>query len=74
MQHSDLVVPHMDTANQAFDLANALMAISGIAHIGVDHETHTVAVDYDSDYLSEDSLKEIMKGSGYPSTGDENSR
>lgn len=72
MERSSLVIPHLDTAGQALDLANALMSISGISHVDVDQVTQTVTVDYDRHYVSEGILKEFVKGAGYPSIRDEN--
>lgn len=71
MHQSSLVIPHLETASQALDLGNALMSISGIGHVKVDESTRTVTVDFDPAYLSEGSLKAIVKGAGYPSEGDE---
>jgi copper chaperone CopZ len=74
MQQSSLVIPHLDSTSQALDLGNSLMSISGISHVDVDTSTRTLTVDYDREYLSEESLKEFIKGAGYPSEGDESSR
>jgi copper chaperone CopZ len=73
MQQLSLVIPHLDTASQALDLSNTLMSISGISHVVVDRPTRTVTVDYEREYLSEGTLKEFVKGAGYPSEGDQNS-
>lgn len=71
MHHSRLVIPHLDTTRHALDLANVLMSISGISHVEVDATTGILTVDFDGAYLSEESLKELVKGAGYPSAGDE---
>jgi hypothetical protein len=74
MQQSNLVIPHLDTEEQVLDLSSSLMSISGISHVEIDRFTRTLTVDYDQDYLSEISLKEFVRGAGYPSEGDESTR
>jgi copper chaperone CopZ len=71
MQRVNLVIPQLHTASQALDLSNSLMSISGISHVQVDESSHTLTAEYDEEYLSEESLKEFVKGAGYPSAGDE---
>ena len=73
MHRSHLLIPNLDTAGQAQDLGNALMALSGISQIEVKASPGTLMVEYDQLYLSEESLKEFVKGAGYPSAGDEHS-
>jgi copper chaperone CopZ len=73
MQQSSLVIPHLETKGQAFDLTNSLLGVSGVGHVTVDESTQTLTVEYDPAYLSESSLKEFIKGAGYPSEGDDDS-
>lgn len=71
MQRSRLLIPDLDTASQAQDLGNALIALSGIGRIEVQASPGTLVVEYDRGFLSEESLKEFVRGAGYPSAGDE---
>lgn len=66
MHRSNLHVPGLETEAHALDLGNALMSISGIAHIEVNGSARTVAVDHDLAFLSERTLLVFLKGAGYP--------
>jgi copper chaperone CopZ len=70
MEESTLVIPHLETENQALDLSNALLGVSGVSRVVVDEAKGTLTVDYDDQYLSESRLKDFIAGAGYPSAGD----
>lgn len=66
MHRSNLHVPGLETEAEALDLGNALMSISGIAHVAINRSARTIAVDHDLAFLSEQTLPTFLEGAGYP--------
>lgn len=68
MQTVQFIVPGLGTADRA-DLANALITITGVAHVDLDSRSHTVTVEFDPDYSNPTIIKGCIVGAGYPVDG-----
>ena len=53
----------------AMAITNGLKSVEGIDNVSVDVETKKVMVDYDSDLVSEESIKAKLSELGYPAEG-----
>ena len=68
MQTVQYVVSGLGTAHRA-DLANALISLSGVAHVDLDSHPHTVTVEFDPEYSNPAIIKGSIVGAGYPVAG-----
>ena len=62
METTHFVVPDLDPAG-AVDLSNALTALNGVAHVGID--AGTLTVEYDPAYSNPRIIHGNITGAGY---------
>jgi copper chaperone CopZ len=61
-----LTVPSIAEERDARDLENALVSVAGVARIDVDPGSRTLIVEYDPDYVGEETLRQAIRHYGYP--------
>jgi hypothetical protein len=66
MRTAGISILALSDARHAQDLSNALIGISGIAHIDVDIAAHMLVVEYDPEHLDPGALTTFIKRAGYP--------
>ena len=64
METMQVVVPDLDPAG-AVDLSNALTALNGVGHVGIDAPSHTLTVEYDPAYSNAEIIQGNITGAGY---------
>ena len=60
---------HLHGPNEADDVENTIIALSGVAGVQVDLAAHTITVDYDPDYSEPSFIRDNIVCSGYPVAG-----
>jgi copper chaperone CopZ len=68
METVELTVPSLSGDAERFDVENVLVGISGVGHVRIDTDRHTVTVDYDPDYGHPRIIRGSVHGAGYPVT------
>ncbi len=66
METTTISVPSLDRERYALDLANALIPLKGVGQVSIDLAAHTVAIEYDSDFVGVEMLRDTVCHSGYP--------
>ena len=66
METVEFVIPELSGAAQRDDLGNTITGITGVAHVALNAETHTVTVEYDSVFVTPEMIRGSVDGSGYP--------
>lgn len=61
-----LTVPALDTVNATVDLGATLLGLSGVEHVDLDDNAHTVSVEYDPAFADDETISRVIVGSGYP--------
>jgi hypothetical protein len=63
-------IPLLDGEGEYYDLENTLTSLSGVGHVRVDEEAHSVSIDFDPDFTNPSTLELIITRSGYPISED----
>lgn len=58
-------VPGLTEPRDGMDLANAVNALSGVAHVAVDGSGKTLSVTFDPAYVNRQMIEDTIKGAGY---------
>ncbi len=69
METMEFVVPDLDGA-EVVDLSNALVALNGVGHVGIDQGARTVTVEYDPRYSTPEIIRGSIVGAGYQAEGE----